>query len=128
MLFRMTTSPWPTTTNSAPGFRPRSRRTASGITTWPLEESLVVAMGIGAPDGLLVRRYHGRASYDADRLTNIGSNRYALKLTYNQSFTSDHDKWWLDFYGNTRWVSDNKEYKGANTLSQDAPPRATGRA
>src|SRR6266571_4753443 len=40
---RITTSPSPMTTNCAPGSRPRAFRTSSGITTWPFEESVVVA-------------------------------------------------------------------------------------
>src|SRR5206468_1038238 len=40
---RITTSPSPMTTNCTPASRPRAFRTSSGMTTCPLDESLVVA-------------------------------------------------------------------------------------
>lgn len=58
-------------------------------------------------------------SYDSTKTNNIGSNRYSLKTTYNQSFTWDEGESWLEFYFSGRIFSDNDEYMGNNTLSQE---------
>jgi hypothetical protein len=57
-------------------------------------------------------------SYNPSRASNIGSNRYAFKLTYNQSFPWNEGNTWLDLYFSGKVFSDNESYLGNNTLSQ----------
>lgn len=56
--------------------------------------------------------------YDANKNTNMGSNRYSFKMTYQQTFIWKKGKMQLDFYGYGKFFTDNKEFSGNNTLSQ----------
>ena len=56
--------------------------------------------------------------YDGDSTANIGANRWALKTTLNYSVTSDGGKSWWDFYPSIRVFSDNDDYAGRRTFSQ----------
>jgi hypothetical protein len=58
-------------------------------------------------------------TYDAYSSSNIGSNRYAFKLTYNQSFPWNDGNTWLDFYFSGKAFSDNRSFLINNTLSQN---------
>lgn len=57
-------------------------------------------------------------NYNPIRSVNPSSNRYAFKLTYNQSFPWNDGKTWLDFYFSNKLFSNNNAFLVNNTLSQ----------
>lgn len=59
-------------------------------------------------------------SYDADRPSNLGGNRWTGKATVNYSITGDEGVSWLDFYAAAKVFGDNDEYYGSRTRSQEA--------
>ena len=59
-------------------------------------------------------------AYDPSNTTNIGSNRFSLKVLLQQSFILNKATAWLDLYASSTFFWDNDEYQGSNTLSQNA--------
>ena len=59
-------------------------------------------------------------SYNPSNTTNIGSNRYALKILLQQSFILNKATAWLDIYASATIYWNNDDYEGSNTLSQNA--------
>jgi len=61
--------------------------------------------------------------YDADKLLNLGSNRWSFKPEIAVSYPFGRDeKWELDGYLNVYFFTDNTAYKGVEILRQEALP------
>jgi hypothetical protein len=75
--------------------------------------TLGASVTITAPTGL----------YQADRILNLGSNRWSLKpeIAVSQPFGPDH-KWEVDGYANMSFFSDNTTYHGREILRQEPLP------
>lgn len=58
-------------------------------------------------------------SYDASRVNNIGSNRYAVKITFNLAIPWNDGANWFEINPFVRVFSNNNRYLGNNKLSQD---------
>jgi hypothetical protein len=58
-------------------------------------------------------------SYDSDRANNIGSNRYALRTTFNLAIPWNDGSTWFEINPYVRVFGDNDRYLGKNKLGQD---------
>lgn len=58
-------------------------------------------------------------SYNPNRASNLGGNRWTGKATLNYSITGDEGDSWLDLYATTRIFGDNDGYFGGRTQSQE---------
>jgi hypothetical protein len=76
-----------------------------------------MSLTITAPTGL----------YNADRILNLGSNRWSFKpeIAVSHPFGPEH-KWELDGYANAYFYTDNNSYHGMETLRQQALPGLEG--
>jgi hypothetical protein len=72
--------------------------------------TLGASLTVGAPTG----------QYSADRILNLGSDRWSFKPEIAQSrpFGSEQ-KWQLDVYANTYFYTDNTSYRGREILRQE---------
>ncbi len=57
-------------------------------------------------------------SYDSNRVSNLGGNRWTGKATLNYSVTRDEGDSWLDFYATARIFGNNDDYFGGRKKSQ----------
>lgn len=58
-------------------------------------------------------------SYRADRVSNLGGNRWTGKATLNYSITRNEGDSWLDFYATAKVFGDNDDYFGGRKQSQN---------
>ncbi|HXW74909.1 MAG TPA: transporter [Steroidobacteraceae bacterium] len=79
--------------------------------------TLGVSLTVTAPTG----------KYNADRLLNLGSNRWSLKPEFalSQPFGPEQ-KWEFDAYINACFFTDNTEYRGVEILRQEPLPGIEG--
>lgn len=56
-------------------------------------------------------------SYDSDKLLNLGSNRWSARAELAAAYT--HENWTWELIGGVRAFTDNDNFFGGNTLSQD---------
>lgn len=68
--------------------------------------------------GAVVRVRVPLGQYDPDRLVNLGTNRFALKVGLAASYTF-WDKLMFELHANSWYFTKNKDYFGGNTLSQE---------
>jgi hypothetical protein len=75
--------------------------------------TLALSMTLSAPTG----------KYDADRLLNLGSNRWSFKPEFAVSHPFGPDQSWeVDAYFNVYFFTDNTEYHGTEILRQEPLP------
>jgi hypothetical protein len=86
-----------------------------GAPAMPLDEFVHAAkeMVVGAS----VQVVAPVGQYDADRLLNIGANRWVLRPEMGVSLPIG--KWGIEFSAGARFYQDNDEYLGDSTLAQD---------
>jgi len=79
--------------------------------------SVGVSLNITAPTGL----------YDANKVLNLGSNRWSFKpeIAISHPF-GPQQKWVLDFYANAHFFTDNTSYFGREILRQEPLPGLEG--
>jgi hypothetical protein len=58
-------------------------------------------------------------SYEAGRVNNIGSNRYAVKITFNLAVPWNDGATWFEINPFVRAFGNNNRYLGNNKLGQD---------
>jgi hypothetical protein len=58
-------------------------------------------------------------SYDPSRVNNIGSNRYAMRITFNLAIPWNDGSTWFEINPSVRVFGNNNQYLGNNKLSQD---------
>ena len=58
-------------------------------------------------------------SYDRNSPVNTGANRWAFNPLVNLDITPDKGVSWFDFYAGGRFFTNNNEFLGSNTLSQN---------
>jgi hypothetical protein len=58
-------------------------------------------------------------SYNSSQANNIGSNRYAVKITFNLSIPWNDGNTWWDNYPFVRVFGNNNQYLGNNVLGQN---------
>lgn len=56
-------------------------------------------------------------AYDRDKLLNVSTNRWEFKPEFTAAYR--HNKWLGEVYGNVQFFSDNTEFLGSRTLSQN---------
>jgi Putative MetA-pathway of phenol degradation len=79
--------------------------------------TVAASLSITAPTGL----------YNADKLLNLGSNRWSLKPEFAVSHPfGKQQKWELDGYANAYFYTDNTSYHGMQTLKQHVLPGVEG--
>lgn len=66
-------------------------------------------MALGTPWG----------SYNSDRTSNVGGNRWTGKVTLNYSITGDEGMSWFDVYAATKIFGDNEDFSGGRERSQE---------
>jgi len=74
---------------------------------WQLDTAMGMTLQVTAPTG----------KYDRDKYLNEGANRWSFKPEL--ALLHKQGKWWFDFYANGVFYTDNEDYHGNSTLSQD---------
>lgn len=89
------------------GYKGAPAMTLQEFVTWRQTTTMNAALYVSPPLG----------SYDQDRLLNVASNRWQIKpeLTWARRY----GKWVAEAYGHAVFYTDNTEFLGDNTLSQD---------
>jgi len=62
--------------------------------------------------------------YDPERLINLGANRWAFRAEAGVSHT--HKRWFVDAVGGSWFFTENKDYYGGSTVSQQPLPFVKG--
>jgi hypothetical protein len=66
-------------------------------------------------------------SYESDRILNLGADRWSFKPEFAVSYPfGDQQKWALDCYANSYFYTDNRSYRGVQTLRQQSLPAIEG--
>ncbi|MBV8436230.1 MAG: transporter [Silvibacterium sp.] len=83
------------------------------FTNYKPTTTLGVSLGVTAPTGL----------YSADKILNLGSDRWSFKPEIAVSYPfGPEQKWALDAYANAYFYTDNNSYRRAGILRQEALP------
>ena len=90
---------------------------ATEFATYTPGTTLALSVTISAPTG----------EYDAQKLLNLGSNRWSFKPEFAVSypFGPEH-RWWVEGYVNAYFFTDNTTYHGVEILRQEPLPGLEG--